>query len=195
MTAYQQGDVDAFAELVARHEKPLWSFLRRLTRDDALAEDLLQETFMRVIRGASAWRAEAKFTSWLYTIARNLCIDQARRRQYAGTVSLDGQSREEDSSPGLHERVAGGDLGAERMAHSRELGARLERALAELPEAQREVFLMREVLALPFAEIAQVVGSTEATIKSPMRYALERLRGALTDVAAASDRPCAEVEP
>ena len=63
MMAYQRGDVEAFAELVARHEKPLWSFLRRILRDDAAAEDLLQETFLRVVHGAAAWRPSAKFST------------------------------------------------------------------------------------------------------------------------------------
>jgi len=194
MTAYQRGDVAAFAELVARHEKPLWSFLRRLTRDDSAAEDLLQETFMRVIHGASGWREDAKFQSWLYTIARNLCIDHARKRKHVQPVSLDGHARSNgDSAPPLHERLPSGDLGGERLAQSRELAARLERAIAALPDAQREVFLMREVLDLPFAEIAQVVGASEPTIKSRMRYALERLRGELQEPS--SDPPRAELEP
>jgi RNA polymerase sigma-70 factor, ECF subfamily len=192
MMAYRSGDAAAFAELVTRHEKPLWSFLRRLTRDDGVAEDLLQETFMRVIHSAHGWRPEAKFTTWIYTIARNLCIDHARKQAHRRALSLDGDGRrEEDSSPGLHERMAAREPDAERVAHNRELARSLERAIAELPEAQREVFLMREVLELPFAEIAQVVNASEATVKSRMRYALERLREALAD--RRSER--AEAEP
>lgn len=194
MMAYQRGDAAAFAELVTRHEKPLWSFLRRLTRDDGLAEDLLQETFMRVIHSASSWRPEAKFTTWIYTIARNLCIDHARRQAGRRALSLDGDgAREEDSSPRLHERVAAKEPDAERIAHNQELARSLERAIAELPQPQREVFLMREVLELPFAEIAQVVNTSEATVKSRMRYALERLRAALAD--RRSERPVPEAEP
>lgn len=194
MMAYQRGDPAAFAELVTRHEKPLWSFLRRLTRDEAMAEDLLQETFMRVIHSADRWRPEAKFTTWVYTIARNLYIDHARKQAHRRALSLDGQGpRDEDSSPRLHERVAGSDPDAERVAYNRQLAVRLEHALAALPEAQREVFLMREVLELPFAEIAQVVGASEATIKSRMRYALERLRVALAD--SRSERPAPGAEP
>ena len=116
----------------------------------------------------------------------------ARRRKHGSAVSLDGARREEDSSPSLYERLAGGDLGAERLAHSRELAGRIEQALAELPDAQREVFLMREVLELPFAEIAALLGASEPTIKSRMRYALERLRAALAEPRTV--RP-AEVEP
>ena len=79
MARYQKGDVAAFAELVSRHEKRLWNFVRRFVADGATAEDLLQEVFLRVVRSAREWRPSAKFSTWLYTIARNLCTDQARR--------------------------------------------------------------------------------------------------------------------
>src|SRR5262245_33889399 len=90
MTAYQRGELAAFSELVARHEKPLWNFLRRLVNDPATAEDLLQETFMRVVKSAGSWKPEAKFSTWLFTIARNLCVDHARRAQHRRALSLDG---------------------------------------------------------------------------------------------------------
>jgi RNA polymerase sigma-70 factor, ECF subfamily len=185
MAAYQRGDVNAFAELVARHEKPLWHFLRRIVGDSSAAEDLLQETFLRVVHGAAAWQANAKFSTWLYTIARNLCIDHARKLQHRRALSLDGQaSGPEEADSRLHEQVSSADRGAERSALNRELAARLERAIAALPGAQREVFVMREVLDLPFAEIAAAVGVSEPTVKSRMRYALERLRSELSDASA-----------
>jgi RNA polymerase sigma-70 factor (ECF subfamily) len=181
MIAYQQGDVAAFAELVARHEKPLWNFLRRFVRDAATAEDLQQETFMRVVRGRNEWKASSKFSTWLYTIGRNLCVDHARRAVHRKVVSLDGQSaaNAEADEPRLHDQVSGDDPGGERRALDRELGQRLDRAIAQLPEPQREVFVMRELLELPFAEIALAVGASEPTVKSRMRYALERLRSEL----------------
>jgi RNA polymerase sigma-70 factor (ECF subfamily) len=194
MSAYQQGDVAAFAELVARHEKPLWNFLRRFVRDAATAEDLQQETFMRVVKGASEWKASSKFSTWLYTIGRNLCVDHARRAVHRKAVSLDGQSspRAEEEEPRLHDQVSGGDPGGERRALDRELAERLDRAIAALPEPQREVFVMRELLDLPFAEIALAVGASEPTVKSRMRYALERLRSELA--ALRESQPGAEVQ-
>jgi RNA polymerase sigma-70 factor, ECF subfamily len=185
MTAYQRGDLAAFSELVARHEKPLWNFLRRLVNDPATAEDLLQETFMRVVKNAGTWKAEAKFTTWLFTIARNLCVDHARRAQHRRALSLDGAragARDSEHERGLHDALAGRERGGEHGALNRELGARLERAIAGLPAAQREVFLMRELLDMPFAEIAQAVGSNQATVKSRMRYALEALRVQLAEL-------------
>jgi len=185
MAAYQKGDLGAFAELVARHERRLWNFLRRFVSDAAMAEDLLQEVFLRVVRSAGEWRASAKFSTWLYTIARNLCTDHARRMSFRKATSLDGPAHAggdgEGSGPSRLDGVMGGDRGAEVAAVNRELAARLDRAVAALPPDQREVFLMREVMDLPFAEIALAVGASEPTVKSRMRYALERLRQALKE--------------
>jgi RNA polymerase sigma-70 factor, ECF subfamily len=182
----------AFAELMSRHEKPLWGFLCRIVRDPVLAEDLLQETFLRVIHGAAAWQANAKFSSWLYTIGRNLCIDHVRKAQHRRALSLDGHGSGDDDMA-LHEQLSSADRGGERSALNRELATRLDRAIAALPLPQREVFLMREVLDLPFAEIAGAVGASEATVKSRMRYALQRLRSELDETS--QERVSEEVEP
>jgi RNA polymerase sigma-70 factor (ECF subfamily) len=181
MTAYQSGEIAAFAELVARHEKPLWNFLRRFVHDAATAEDLLQETFMRVVKNTASWRAEAKFSTWLYTIARNLCIDHARGLEHRRTRSLDAKTRARDSDPDrrLHDALPGNEPDVERRAMDREFAEQLDRAIAALPSEQREVFLMRELLGLPFAEIAQAVAASEGTVKSRMRYALDALRETL----------------
>jgi RNA polymerase sigma-70 factor (ECF subfamily) len=184
MAAYQTGDVAAFQELVVRHERPLWTFLRRFVADGATAEDLLQEVFLRVVRSGREWRADAKFSTWLYTIARNLCTDQARRGLHRQAVSLEAPVRprgaaDDESGPVLAERVAGISVGAAEAVMNRQLGAEIDRAVDALPPEQREVFLMREVMDMPFAEIALAVGASEPTVKSRMRYALERLRKAL----------------
>lgn len=180
MTAFQQGDEKAFATLVERHETRLWNFLRRYVGDPATAEDLLQDVFMRVITHAEDWTPAAKVTTWMFTIARNLCTDQARRNVHRKATSLDGSSaRSDDSGPILLEKIAGaGPTGEDRVAML-QMVAQLDQALAGLPPEQREVFLLREVTELSFAEIATTVGASEPTVKSRMRYALERLRVAL----------------
>jgi RNA polymerase sigma-70 factor (ECF subfamily) len=183
MAAYQQGDLGAFAELVARHEKRLWGFVRRFVADGATAEDLLQEVFLRMIKSAPDWRPTAKVTTWLYTIARNLCTDHARRGVFRAAASLDGPSGDEESGPRpLLDRLPSAGPGAEGAVIGREIAARIEQAIAALPLEQREVFLMREMMDMPFAEIAATVGSSEPTVKSRMRYALERLREALEEL-------------
>ena len=90
MQAYRAGDARAFERLVARHEKPVWNFLRRFVADATTAEDLLQEVFLRVVKSADEWRGAAKFSTWLYTIARNLSVDHARRAVHRNAASLDG---------------------------------------------------------------------------------------------------------
>jgi RNA polymerase sigma-70 factor (ECF subfamily) len=184
MARYQQGDVAAFAELVLRHEKRLWNFVRRFVADSATAEDLLQEIFLRVVRNAAEWHPSAKFTTWLYTIARNLCTDNARRGVFRKADSLDqtpGASRD-DSGPHRIDKVVSPDGNAEKAAMNREIATRVDRAVSSLPVEQREVFLMREVMDMSFAEIATATKTSEPTVKSRMRYALERLRGALEEL-------------
>jgi RNA polymerase sigma-70 factor (ECF subfamily) len=193
LAAYRGGDVRAFEKLLARHEQPIWSFLRRFVRDTEAAEDLLQEVFLRVVRDAQAsgpaWKGEAKFSTWLYTIARNLCIDRARRTAVRGSASIDGPTGadEEATRETLHERIAAPGPSTDAVVAGREATRLIDRAIAALPDDQREVFLMREVRELPFAEIASVVGVSEPTVKSRMRYALEKLRAALADLGDASN--------
>ncbi len=184
MAAYQKGDVQAFADLVARHEKRLWNFVRRFVCDSTTAEDLLQEVFLRVVRGAADWHPTAKVSTWLYTIARNLCTDQARRAEHRRAESLDDPALSESGermAPRV-ERLPSPAASSEAQVIDRETASQVDRALAELPVEQREVFLMRETMEMSFAEIAQAVGASEPTVKSRMRYALQRLRSALMDL-------------
>src|SRR5258705_2030971 len=87
MVLYQKGEVRAFELLLTRHRKPVYNFILRFVGDKQTAEDLLQETFMRVIKGAEAYKRQAKVTIWLYTIARNLCVDQTMRRDHRKQAS------------------------------------------------------------------------------------------------------------
>lgn len=176
MVMYQQGEVRAFEILLGRHRKAVYNFILRFVGDRETAEDLLQETFMRVIKGADAYKRQAKFTTWLYTIARNLCVDQTRRRKHRRHASLDAPMDTSDDSGSLMDVIAGSELASDRKSVNKELFATMQRAIASLSEEQREVFLMREFLDLPFKQIAEVVGVPENTVKSRMRYALEKLR-------------------
>ena len=182
LQAYRAGDVRAFERLVARYEKPIWNFIRRFVKDAATAEDLLQEVFLRVVKSADEWRGAAKFSTWLYTIARNLTVDHARRSVHRNAASLDAESNVGDSPTTLHDRIASTDRRADELASDRETKRRIDEAVAALPADQREVFLMREVMEMPFAEIAAAVGASEPTVKSRMRYALEKLRAALVEL-------------
>ena len=180
LACYARGDAAAFAILLGRHQRPLYNFLLRSARDANDAEDLLQETWTRVVRDPNAFNQRSKFTTWLYTIARNLCIDHARKRKHRRHASLDGHPNEGGAT--LGQRVPDDGPGTDRTAESERLGTRIAAAVETLPDEQREVFLLRQLQQMPFAEIAQVVGAPENTVKSRMRYALERLQAELADV-------------
>src|SRR5438067_10431552 len=93
--AFQQGDAGAFERLLRGHRSPLYTFFVRMLGDRARAEDLAQETFLRIVKGSAAWEHRARFQTWLYTIARNLCVDAARRDRFRRAESLDAQDGEE----------------------------------------------------------------------------------------------------
>jgi RNA polymerase sigma-70 factor (ECF subfamily) len=179
MEAYQRGDTRAFEVLLTRHQRPVFNFLARQVGNPALAEDLMQEVFLRVIRGAAEYKREAKFTTWLYTIARNLCVDTARRAKHRQAASLDQPVGRGESKSTMGDFVADQGAAVDRAVINRELQGRLKDAIGQLSDEQREVFLMREALNLPFKEIADIVGCPENTVKSRMRYALEHLRAQL----------------
>jgi RNA polymerase sigma-70 factor, ECF subfamily len=185
MLRYQKGEVRAFEVLLSRHKKPVFNFILRYVGVPAQAEDLLQEVFLRVIKGADAYQRQAKFTTWLYTIARNLCVDAARRGKHRKAASLDVPMEKDGAKDGptLLDVVPDKGPATDRKVISNELSGRLQAAIASLSEDQREVFLMREFLDMPFRDIAQVVGCPENTVKSRMRYALEKLRVELEEYA------------
>ncbi|HEX3771622.1 MAG TPA: RNA polymerase sigma factor [Polyangiaceae bacterium] len=182
MARFQSGDRSAFNALVRRHQTPLYNFAARLLRNQGAAEEVVQDAFVRVVLNAAEFRHAAKFTTWLYTIARNLCIDASRKRALRNHPSLDESRRDDDGDgPTLGERTADGRANVERAAVAVEIRERLTAAVDDLPDEQREVFLLREVSNVPFRDIAAIVGVPENTVKSRMRYALERLQAALSE--------------
>lgn len=182
MLRYRDGEVRAFEILLSRFRQPIFVFILRSVgaHNAAQAEELTQETFLRVIKQASTYEARSKFSTWLYTLARNLCIDASRRRKLRKTQSLDAPDEDGHS---LLERTADRGPAVDRQAIGTELRSKLSQAIEELPEDQRDVFLMRETADLGFKEIAEVLGISENTVKSRMRYALEKLRSSLEEFA------------
>src|SRR5438874_262627 len=191
LAAYQHGDPGAFESLLRRHRAPLFTFLLRMLGDREKAEDLAQETFLRIVKGAAAWEQRARFQTWLYTIARNLCVDASRRDKFRRADSLDETGP--DGDPPLVDSVPGREHAPDRGAENARLRPVLQKALLSLPAEQREVFILREQAGVPFKEIAEMIGVNENTVKSRMRYALEGLRKAL--LAAGVDASAAEPEP
>lgn len=183
MERFAAGDAGAFEVLLERHERGVYNFIYRLMRDREVANDLLQETFLRVVKNAKKYSRKAKFTTWLYTIARNQCIDTLRKKKHRNHASLDQPAGKNPDGRTLLERLPGNSSDGHTRADANEVRQRIEQAISQLSDEQREVFVMREFRQLKFREIAEVVGVSENTIKSRMRYALENLRLALADYA------------
>jgi RNA polymerase sigma-70 factor (ECF subfamily) len=181
MARYRSGEVRAFELLLVRHRRGVYNFILRSVCDAAHAEDLLQETFLRVIKGSEEYERQAKFKTWLYTIARNLCIDASRRGKHRRARSIDEPLGDGEGSATLLDVTADKKPAVDRAVIGKELSARIQDAVDALVPEQREVFLMREVSDLSFKEIAEIVGCPENTVKSRMRYALEKLREALEE--------------
>lgn len=180
MVRYQRGDREAFAELLRRYERPIYNFALRYLRHGSWAEDVTQDAFLRIVQRAGEFKHESRFSTWLYTIARNLCVDHLRRQKHRRHASLD-QGGDEGTAPGDRLADSGPEGSVERVVISREIQAQVAQAIEALPEDQREVFLLRHVGNVSFQEIAVITGTGENTVKSRMRYALERLQKALCE--------------
>ncbi|MEO7036838.1 MAG: RNA polymerase sigma factor, partial [Polyangiaceae bacterium] len=183
MVRYQRGEREAFVELVRRHNRPIYNFVLRQLRVPSVSEDVTQDVFMRLVQNAADFKHEARFLTWLYTIARNLCIDQLRKFSHRRHASLDQPASDNPDAPSLLDSISDPSphASAERTAVSSEVRSSIVKAVDSLPDDQREVFLLREVANLPFKDIAEITGVGENTVKSRMRYALDRLKAALCE--------------
>jgi len=183
MVRYQRGDRGAFTVLVRRHHRGLYNFVLRQLRLPTLAEEVTQDVFLRVVQNASEYKQEARFVTWTYAIARNLCVDHLRKLAHRRHPSLEQPLGPADDARSLGDVVASKrvDGDAERATAALQIRATLIQAVETLPEDQREVYLLRELGNLSFKEIAEVTGVAENTAKSRMRYALDRLRTSLAD--------------
>jgi RNA polymerase sigma-70 factor, ECF subfamily len=181
MVRYQRGERDSFAELVRRYQTPIFNFVVRQVGHGTTAEDTTQEVFLRVVQNAADFKHEARFSTWLYTIARNLCIDHLRKLSHRRHPSLDQPVAGSPEARPLGDTVADPRATVDRAAASSEMQESIIRAVEGLPEDQREVFLLREIANLSFKQISEVTGVGENTVKSRMRYALDRLQGALSE--------------
>lgn len=171
MRAWQSGDAAAFDRLYERHRGGVFRYFLRQCRDRGRAEELHQDVWLKLIKARDCWRPSARFTTWLYTLARNRLIDHWRATApYRMEALDDGQhaAPEEGYPPSA--------------ALAAECGARIVAALDALPEAQRDAFLLHVEGGLELAEIAKLSGAPAETVKSRLRYAYARLRTALGDL-------------
>lgn len=180
MRRFGEGDDEAFRRIVERHERPLLGFFWRRCLDRALAEDCVQEVFLRLVRHRGSWRPDAKFTTYLYRIAENHWIDRYRAKKSAPPpASLEGLADPEEADV-TATFAAPGAAPAERAAHA-ELGARIRRAVLRLTDEQRAVFALAETRGMKYEEIGRVLGIPVGTVKSRMHAAVTRLRELLAE--------------
>ncbi len=172
MAAYRDGSVEAFDVLYARHRGGLYRYVVRGVRQRAIAEELYQDIWIRVIEARSRYAPTARFTTWLYTIAHNRLVDHWRRKELTLAGAAEGEASE---------LPAASDADPARQAEASQALERFSRALEGLPAAQREAFLLHEEAGLTAAEIADVTGADPEAVKSRLRYAWAKLKAA-TDV-------------
>jgi RNA polymerase sigma-70 factor (ECF subfamily) len=180
VTLAQQGKDEAFREIIRRYERPVFSLVFRMVRDRESAEDLAQESFIKVLNHIDKYRPEFKLSSWLFKIANNVAIDHLRRR-HLDTVSLDGSphvSSAEDIESTSFDIDSGGESALEVM-ESRELGSAIERAIASLRPEYRSCILLRHVEGRSYEEIAATLDLPLGTVKTYIHRARHELREAL----------------
>jgi len=173
----------AYRELVRRYQRPVFSLIYRMVRDRELAEDLAQETFVKVLNAIGSYRPEFKFSSWIFKIANNAAIDQLRRRSL-DTLSLDGSPHAEtaEAIEATTLQVGDGRENALDEVANRELGGQIEAAIAQLRPEYRNCILLRHVDGRPYEEIAEILDLPLGTVKTYIHRARNELRILLADL-------------
>lgn len=173
----RDGREAAYRELIHRYERPVFSLIYRMVRDRALAEDLAQDTFVKVLNALESYRPEYKFSSWIFKIANNVAIDQLRRREL-DTLSLDGapdaRTKEEIEATAL-QAVDRTETPLAEL-ESRELGGIIEEAIARLRPEYRACILLRHVEGRSYEEIAEALDLPLGTVKTYIHRARHELR-------------------
>src|SRR5438105_2063062 len=175
MKRVTQGDQRAFEELVEKYKQPVFNMIYRTLPDATEAEDLAQVVFVQVYKSAARYRVEAKFSTWLFTIARNLCLNELRRRSRHPADSLDVASAPEEEGPGRQFEDVRNVAPPERLVRD-ELVAKVSEALKELPENQRTAILLYQEQEKSYEEIAEILGSSLSATKSLIHRARETLK-------------------
>jgi RNA polymerase sigma-70 factor (ECF subfamily) len=180
MLRVKAGDQSAFEYLVQKYRRPMVSFMYRMARNSAAAEDLAQEVFLRVYRSRETYEASAKFTTWLYRIATNLAVNHARDSRHERPevqVSLD----EPDDDTGTTLELPDSSLNAEQQMVRRERMLAIRGKVEALPEQQRLAVIMHKYQQMDYKRIADVLKKSESATKSLLFRAYETLREQLKE--------------
>ena len=178
MLRVKQGDTAAFTALVEKYKQPVMNLAWRTLRDETEAEDLAQNGFVQAWKSADRYQATAKFSTWLFTIARNLCFNEIRRRVRHPAESLD-QTRDDSEEQPLHQVVDKRIAAAPDEMLRGELEAKVDEALTALPENQRTALLLCRQEELSYEEIAEVLGCSLSATKSLIHRARETIKARL----------------
>ena len=183
VSLYIKGNEEAFAQLVKRHKSKVFTTINLIVRDRYVAEDLLQETFIKAINTIKTGRynEEGKFFPWIMRIAHNLAVDHFRRGKRYPTIIM------EDGSP-LYNTIQFSEESFENVQIVKDTHERLKKLIQELPIAQKEVLIMRHYMKMSFKEIAETTGVSINTTLGRMRYALINLRKKMTVTKSAYDK-------
>jgi RNA polymerase sigma-70 factor (ECF subfamily) len=175
MLRVKNGDVVAFEELVEKYKQPVINVICRTLHDFTEAEDLAQNVFVQVYKSASRYEANAKFTTWLFTIARNLCLNEIRRRSRHPADSLDAQSEYTEDAPARQYEDVKTFSPHEKVLHG-ELEQKIQQAVSELPENQRTAVLLCRQEDVSYEDIAKILGTTVSATKSLIHRGRETLK-------------------
>jgi len=176
---YARGDADAFAILYRRHETRTWRYLERNVGNRATADELMQEVWFAVATNAARYEPTAQFTTWLFRIAHNRMVDSLRARR--PQMSLETIGYEADAV--VHQLTTDPNVGPLAAVVARDQAEALNQAIAQLPQEQREAFLLQMEGELSVEEIAAITNTSFETTKSRLRYARTKLRELLTEYA------------
>ncbi len=178
MLRVKQGDMAAFEGLVERYKQPVLNLVFRMLRDATEAEDIAQAVFIQVHKSAHRYQAASKFSTWLFTIARNLCLNEIRRRSRHPTDSMDAGYPENEEQPWqqFEDKATVGPT--ETLLHI-ELENKIEAALSELPENQRTAIVLCRQNELSYEDIAKVLGCSVSATKSLIHRGRELLKAKL----------------
>jgi RNA polymerase sigma-70 factor (ECF subfamily) len=175
MLRVKRGDTAAFTELVEKYKHPVMNLAYRTLHDATEAEDLAQNVFVQVFKSAARYQSTAKFSTWLFTIARNLCLNEIRRRSRHPAESLDAPHPEQEDQP-LQQFEDKKTFSPPDSLLQGELAQNIDRALADLPENQRSAILLCRQEDLSYEEIAEVLGCSVSATKSLIHRGRETLK-------------------
>ena len=182
MLSYAAGRAAAFDTLYARHKRGVYRYLLRHCGNAGTSDELFQDVWMNAIRARERYAPTAKFTTWLYTIARHRLIDHWRSKGHAQLTSIDDEGDGEESSRSVAKTLQAQDADPQAHLAAGQLGDRLRTALATLPAVQRDAFLLQQEGGLSHAEISELTGVGLETVKSRLRYAIGKLRQELSSL-------------